>query len=229
MYRRLDEKGITDAAIHLHSRICGRFPDSGLSKVAAELVELSRNVNARATAIVAPSTALRASVYAGSGGLLLVTLLVLIQYSPDFTAFSFAQFVEILDALINIAVLIGGAVISLVTIENRIQRSRALGALHELRAMAHVIDMHQLTKEPDHLNDAEQPEVEALPPSDLTACLSWCTELLSLIGKLGAYYVQGFDDQVSLDEANEVEDLTTGLSQKIWQKIMIVHQTRNTQ
>ena len=28
-------------------------------------------------------------------------------------------------------------------------RKRALAAIHELRAMAHIVDMHQLTKDPE--------------------------------------------------------------------------------
>jgi hypothetical protein len=37
-------------------------------------------------------------------------------------------------------------------------------------------------------------------------------------------YVQYFDDPVVLATVNEIETLTTGLSRKIWQKIMIIHQ-----
>ena len=47
--------------------------------------------------------------------------------------------------------------------------------------------------------------------------------MLSLIGKLAALYVQKFDDPVALAAVNEVEDLTTSLSRKIWQKIMIIN------
>src|SRR5207344_1228501 len=35
--------------------------------------------------------------------------------------------------------------------------------------------------------------------------------------------IQRFGDSVALAAVNEVEDLTTGLSRKIWQKLMIVH------
>jgi hypothetical protein len=53
--------------------------------------------------------------------------------------------------------------------------------------------------------------------------LDYCSEMLSLVGKLAALYVQKFDDPVALAAVNEVEDLTTGLSRKIWQKIMIIN------
>ena len=47
--------------------------------------------------------------------------------------------------------------------------------------------------------------------------------MLSLTSKLAALYVEDFDDDVALRGANDVETLTTGLSRKIWQKIMILH------
>ena len=46
--------------------------------------------------------------------------------------------------------------------------------------------------------------------------------MLSLIGKVAALYVQDFDDEVAVAAVNEIENLTTGLSRKIWQKIMYV-------
>ena len=39
---------------------------------------------------------------------------------------------------------------------------------------------------------------------------------------MAALYIQDFDDEVALAAVNEVEDLTTGLSRKIWQKLMIL-------
>ena len=46
--------------------------------------------------------------------------------------------------------------------------------------------------------------------------------MLSLTGKIAAVYVQEFDDGVALASASELEVLTTGLSNKIWQKISIL-------
>lgn len=226
MYGQLNASGIASTSVALHARILARFPESGLSKVAMELVGFAQNAEARAAVIRAPRTMLRAAVYVGSASLLIISAIVLVRYQPHFSEFNFAQFVEILDALLNIVLLIAGAVVSLIAVEKRVQRSRALSAIHELRAMAHVIDMHQLAKQPEYTGDRSVGHGEALPPADLIAYLSWCTELLSLLSKLGAYYVQDLDDEVSLDEANELEDLTTGLAQKIWQKIMLVHQIR---
>ena len=39
----------------------------------------------------------------------------------------------------------------LMTLEQRMKRGRVLEDLHELRSFAHVVDMHQLTKDPTQL------------------------------------------------------------------------------
>jgi len=51
--------------------------------------------------------------------------------------------------------------------------------------------------------------------------LDYCSDELALISKIAALYVQKFNDPVSMSAVNDVEDLTSGLSRKIWQKIMI--------
>ena len=42
------------------------------------------------------------------------------------------------------------------------------------------------------------------------------------LGKLAALYVQHYDDQVALAAVDGIEDLTNGLSRKIWQKIAML-------
>src|SRR5258708_24597219 len=41
---------------------------------------------------------------------------------------------------------------------SRIKRARALKAMHELRSLAHIIDMHQLTKDHESLFTTVSPE-----------------------------------------------------------------------
>jgi hypothetical protein len=91
----------------------------------------------------------------------------------------------------------------------------------------HVIDMHQLTKDPEWVL-TRGPETGLLPPRamtlfELSRYLDYCSEALSLTGKVAALYVQRFDDPVALDAVNEVEQLTTGLSRKIWQKLTVLY------
>jgi len=111
-------------------------------------------------------------------------------------------------------------------LESLWKRRRALAALHKLRSLAHVIDMHQLTKDPSFEHHAVAPTTSS-PRRDLSAgelerYLDYCTEMLSLIGKLAALYAQSHTDQVVAQTVNEIEVLTTNLARKIWQKIAIL-------
>jgi hypothetical protein len=57
---------------------------------------------------------------------------------------------------------------------------------------------------------------------ELQRYLDYSTELLALIGKVAALYSARMSDPVVLSAVDEVEELTTGLSHKIWQKIALV-------
>lgn len=121
---------------------------------------------------------------------------------------------------------IGATLFFLITLEVRIKRRKALAALHRLRSVAHIVDMHQLTKDPERLGSLE-PDTASSPErplgaSELGRYLDYCSELLSVISKLAALHVQHFHDSVTLAPVNEVETLTTGLSGKIWQKITLL-------
>ena len=70
----------------------------------------------------------------------------------------YTNFIQSLEASISSVVFIGATILFFVSWENRIKRSRALKAIHELRALAHIIDMHQLTKHPESfLRDRPSP------------------------------------------------------------------------
>jgi hypothetical protein len=52
--------------------------------------------------------------------------------------------------------------------------------------------------------------------------LDYCSEMLALIGKTAALYGQFLQDPVILGAVDEIQDLTSSLSQKIWQKITTI-------
>jgi len=134
--------------------------------------------------------------------------------------------IEAIEATLNELVLLGVAVLFLATTEGRIKRHRSLRALRELRSIAHVVDMHQLTKDPKvhpmTSGDEREEGLEVMSRGDLAHYLDYCSEVLSLTSKLAALYLEGFDDHVVIGAVNEIEELGAGLSRKIWQKIMIL-------
>jgi len=100
-----------------------------------------------------------------------------------------------------------------------------LKAIHELRALAHIVDMHQLTKDPEsYFTPAATtpPPKRRMTPFELNRYLDYCSETLALISKLAALYVQNYQDPVLLDAVDDIEDLAAGFSRKIWQKITIL-------
>ena len=98
------------------------------------------------------------------------------------------------------------------------KRAKALDMLHELRSLTHIVDMHQLTKDPALITSSPG----GMSPAELGRYLDLCSDMLSLIGKVSALMVQHFNDDVVLSAVNEIETLTTGLSRKMWQKITIL-------
>ena len=227
MYRNLDSEKILGTIETLGRRIAERFPGSGLGKVCEELLKIAAESQKRSAWIGKPQTSLRYI----TGALVLIIISGLIFVLANATwprnGFDLVVLVQVSEVGLNVVLLLSAAVLFLVTAETRIKRRRALKAIHELRALAHVIDMHQLTKDPERLlaNMTKTPSSpkQNLSPGELGRYLDYCSEMLSLIGKLAALYVQKFDDPVALAAVNEVEDLTTGLSRKIWQKIMIIN------
>jgi hypothetical protein len=130
------------------------------------------------------------------------------------------------EAALNELVLIGAGVIFLVTFEKRRKRNRVVKAANRLRCLAHIIDAHQLTKDPDRTSrihiPAEHSPKHVLSDYELGRYLDYCSEMLSLTGKLAFLYVQDFDDPPANSAVNDLENLTTAMSRKIWQKIMIL-------
>ena len=132
-----------------------------------------------------------------------------------------------IEALINIVVLMGAAIFFMSTIESRWKRHQAIERLHELRTIVHVIDMHQLTKDPSMRRGRAAPTASSprrgMSEFELTRYLDYCSEMLSMTGKVAALYAQYFPDEVVTGTVHDLETLSTNLSRKIWQKIMILH------
>ena len=171
----------------------------------------------------------------GVGGLLLAGLGVAVglalsvraNVSDLGEASNLAQFVE---AILASTVFLGAGIVFLLTLERRYKRTRALNALHELRAIAHVIDMHQLAKDPEGLLKrgpiitlADDQTTKTL--FDLNRYLNYCNELLAIVSKIAAMYVQQFPDPAAVSAVDEVENLCSGLSRRIWQKIVVLGQS----
>jgi len=226
VYRALEPEAILSTCERLGARISERFPGSGLSKVGAELLLLARESIFDLERLRKPNWPVRIGVAVMALVVIAAALGLAASIrgiDPNFRLFELLQAVE---SAVNDIVFIGIAVYFLLTLERRIKRRAALRSLHRLRSVAHVIDMHQLTKDPERLLSPAM----ATPSSpqrtmtrfELARYLDYCSELLSITSKLAALYLQHLDDAQVLNSVNDIQTLTGGLSAKIWQKIVII-------
>jgi hypothetical protein len=229
-YQTLNVACIVETLHRLEHRIGERFPGSSLAAVCRELIGMAETVQQRSIAIASPHYLLRGAVFlviaAGLAGLLLVAFKINVQVGTVeiFTVF------QGVEAAMNIVVLSGAMLFFLISLETRIKRQRSLADLHHFRSIAHVIDMHQLTKDPSTILGGGAPTASSpkrtMSRFELTRYLNYCSEMLSLTNKLAALYAQHLPDAVIIDAVNDIEDLTTNLCNKIWQKITIVDTAR---
>lgn len=221
--RTLNPERILETMAALHQRVTHRFPDSSLRNISGELVEVVRESVDTIRTIRQPYYWIRGLVV-----LLLVLLVVLISRATiglvaDPTARDTVQDrLSLANNFITSTVFMLGVVGFLVTLELRYKRQRALTALHELRAMAHIVDMHQLRKDPETFLLDGDASPKKMPAIEMARYLQYCTELLAILSKVAALYVEGIPDPQTLEAADRLEALTTGLSRKIWQKISLL-------
>jgi hypothetical protein len=224
MFQQLDPRRIVETAARLQQRIGERFPASGLSGIAVELCEVARATQAVERWLAKPLYPVRVAVAFLSIALVGAVILTLTQMQLDLVDAGFVDFVQGVEAFINDLIFVALAIYFLVGLERRFKRRRALRELHVLRSMAHIIDLHQLSKDPEQLAETvTQGAPAALTPLQMARYLDYCSELLAVAGKIAAIYVQRFDDAETLAAAGDVETLTVGLSQKVWQKISILN------
>jgi hypothetical protein len=225
-YGELKSGLILETVLRLEARIAERFPGSGLSRVSAELYRVGIDTEHTIGRLRRPIWPLRLITVAGITVLVgftvwLATLLV--RVSVD--AGNVYEVLQGSDAAVNDVIFLSISIFFLVTLEQRVKRRTALKGLHRLRSIVHIVDMHQLTKDPQHLlpgtGTASSP-TRSLTRFELARYLDYCSEMLSLSSKLAALHVQYLNDPVVLDAVNDIETLAASLSNKIWQKIMIL-------
>lgn len=227
-YIELNDSLILSTIQKLEKRIGERFPESGLRQVCLEFETEAKQARTLSLQLGRPIWPVRiASVMAGLL-LLLVAVSAIAVLVRDFSlrAHSFMEILQVSESALNELIFLALALFFLVSLEKRLKQHTALKAIHRLRSLAHVVDMHQLTKDPAHLlsthkaTDASPQRI--LTHYELTRYLDYCSEMLALISKVAALFAQYMDDPVILNAVKDMESLTQGLSGKIWQKIMIL-------
>jgi len=231
-FRQLNGEKLLSTIHELAGQIEEKFPGSGLSGVARELEDVCALSRERIAWIAHPIWWLRVPRY-----LILIGLLSFLGFSLTqlFTSSSMAaltpsDWIQAIEAEVNLLVFGGAALLFGWGLERRIKRARALAALHELRSIVHVIDMHQISKDPNWLAEGEIDEIGSGSAKTLTGLLYYLddsSDLIGLTGKVAALYLREMDDVAVVGTVKEIEDLATGISRKIWQKITLLIRLRD--
>lgn len=225
-YRSLNPDLIVKTTEQLSTRMEARFGGRGLTSVAKELTEFAKEEVGLAKQIARPRLLVRSLVYVFIlSGIAVIayigwTVKIDFQASPSFDMF------EGVEAFINLLILLAAGVWFLLNLETRMKRHDVLVRINQLRSIAHVIDMHQLSKDP--MSDLHLgAKSESLPESDLhgyelVRYLDYCADLLAITGKLASIYLEYIEDPIVIASVNDFESLTGELSRKIWQKVTVL-------
>jgi hypothetical protein len=231
LHEPLEVDPVRQTVQRLHDRIAARFPERGLRKAAGDLLTMVDNVEdgprstqgririARLASRVLIAAILAATVVA-------VALAFRDALTDGDRISSSLDVLPLIETTVNDIVFAALAVFFLFSFPERLQRGSTLELLHQLRSLAHIIDMHQLTKDPEQLRDSFVPTPASQPlemtRDEMERYLEYCSEMLSLVGKTAALCAEESRDSVVLDTVSTIETLTTGMSRKIWQKISVL-------
>jgi hypothetical protein len=194
--------------------------------VAADLLLLIDQVQAGAEETQGRVRFLRVASRVVMLGLLAATVAAVVVATADavnLKELDSFKLLPLIETVINDVVFAGIAVFFLYSFPERLQRGRLLNLLHQLRSTAHIIDMHQLSKDPEQLRPSFVPTKVSKPleltRDEMERYLDYCSEMLALVGKTAALCAEESRDSVVLETVSTVETLTVGISRKIWQKI----------
>jgi len=231
-YTNLNPDKIIKTVEILEARVSERFPNASLVGVASEVKAIAIDAKHRSEKLAEPIRWLRFATFASVflGVIIFFFIGTFLNFDRISTgAFDFVQGIE---ASINALVLAGLGFLTIAKAEERIKRRKVLDGLHGLRSVIHIIDMHQLTKDPVSLRTGFKPTPSSperkLKPNELVRYLDYCSEMLSITGKIAALYAQSVPDVEVVNAVNDVEDLGGTLSRKIWQKIMLIEPEEKT-
>jgi len=229
---KLSAPKIVETAEQLSRRVRERFPESGLATAALAVHTAVAKTERRIILLERPHLFLR-----GMSKSITVLIIILIAWL-FFGELTWAlpreklhvtDFVAVLEPFLGSVVFITAFMVFLTSAEQRWKAERVIEALAELRSLMHVVDMHQLTKDPERSlhpgSDTPSSPTRKLTSFELGRYLDYCTELVSLCAKVAALYAQSFSDAKVLRAVDEIETLATGLSTKIWQKVNLLHLT----
>jgi len=161
--RQLMLPEIRATAEQLVRRIEERFPGAGLAGVCRDIVRQCGETEVSIRTLCRPNYWLRAAVVGCVVILVALVVGIVLGVAPRPEKPAVGEFLQGLEAGVNDAVFIGVAIWFLTRMEAGWKRRRAMRALHALRSLAHVVDMHQLTKDPERVTGRSRELTQSSP------------------------------------------------------------------
>jgi hypothetical protein len=225
-FRRIDATAVAQTVERLEARLATHFPESNLRRVARELLVVARDAPQRIRRIRRRSAIRRALAWILCAAILAILGTIPFMLRPGHVD-TLAEAIGVIEAALSASFFIGATLLFLLTWESRMRQRRTIEAVHELRALAHVVDMHQLTKDPPLVirDDPVSPAEQQYTRVQLQRYLDACSDMLALISKVAVLYAQDTTDPAAMGLIDDIEDLTNGMSRKIWQKISMLERS----
>ena len=226
---RLEAHYIAHAAAKLEDRIRARLPGRRLADVAHRLSEMVPDMHERFSTSFIRYRRARLLSRTASIAIVVTTVVALVFALKDPATNGVddsSDLVGLVEGIVSDLVYASIAVFFLWALPERRERRTLLLLLHQLRSLAHVVDMHQLDKDPEQARADYVPTAKS-PPNGMSAeelhhYFDYCSELVSLIAKAAALCAEHSSDSVVLTTVSDLETLSAQMSQKIWQKISLL-------
>ena len=227
---RLDSAYVEQTVARLEARIRARFPDRRLGDAAHALRTAVPQIHDGFEASKSRRRHVRWAARVASAVIVVVTVAALVLALRDPVLHgteSSVDWLPIIESTVNDVIFGSIAVFFLWALPERAERRTLLDLLHRLRSLAHVVDMHQLDKDPEQTRaeyhpTSFSPARPIMNAEQLHFYLDYCSELVSLIAKTAALCAERTSDPVVLGTVSEIETVTSHMSQKIWQKISLL-------
>jgi hypothetical protein len=222
-----DPAKLMDTIERVVAQIETEFPRADLLQVGRSVLEQARKAEARSSLIQKTNPWLRIGIVLvlALGFTAAFFVVQKIRRFPD-TGDLFVIF-QGLEAVLNVVILSGAAVFSIVTIETRWQRKAALKEINATISLIHVVDMHQLGKHAiiAEMRSATQDDLLKdgyYTLAQINRYFDFCSELMSLAAKITLIYEEKLADTVITDAATAAAQLATALSNETYQKMILM-------
>ncbi len=209
----------------LSNRISARFPESSLLTLSKELTTTLDKIKNTIEILKKPDIKARIFFYCFCLILVVFFAFGIIKLCDSIKNENEVNaYIQSMEAMMNTFLLIGGAIYFMYKYEERKKEKIILRKIKDLRIYIHVIDMHQMSKDPLSISSlsTQYSNKEMLTDYEMNRYLNYCCELLAITSKMAVLFANENTTERVSEAVHEIEMLSATLNRKIWQKIALI-------